>query len=105
MRKGKTFRARSAARGKSASTKTQSSRIPRAVKRTDIESRSKRSSGSWDTQKWLIGKKLAHVVKEKLIADYRGSGEAGAKVPSKASKDTNTRLRGRAGKNKRASRK
>lgn len=31
----------------------------------------RRSSGSWDTQKWLIGKKLAHVVKEKLIADFR----------------------------------
>ena len=29
----------------------------------------KRSSGSWDTQKWLIGKKLASVVKRKLIAD------------------------------------
>jgi len=29
----------------------------------------RRRTGSWETQKWLIGKKLAHVVKEKLIAD------------------------------------
>ena len=35
------------------------------------ERRGKHSSESWDTQKWLIGKKLAHVVKEKLIADFR----------------------------------
>ena len=28
-------------------------------------------SASWEIQKWLIGKKLAHVVKEKLIADFR----------------------------------
>ena len=31
----------------------------------------KRGSESWETRKWLIGKKLAHVVKEKLIADFR----------------------------------
>ncbi len=30
-----------------------------------------RPSGSWDTQKWLIGKKLAHVVKNHLVADDR----------------------------------
>jgi hypothetical protein len=29
----------------------------------------KRSSGSWDTQKWLINKKLAHIEGDKLIAD------------------------------------
>lgn len=33
----------------------------------------KRSSGSWDTQKWLIGKSHAHVEGGQLIAD---SGEA-----------------------------
>jgi hypothetical protein len=26
------------------------------------------STGSWDTQKWLIGKKLAQVVKQRLVA-------------------------------------
>lgn len=29
----------------------------------------KRSSGSWDTQKWLIGKSHAHVEQGRLIAD------------------------------------
>lgn len=29
----------------------------------------KRRSGSWDTQKWLIAKKLAHVEKGRLVAD------------------------------------
>jgi hypothetical protein len=27
-----------------------------------------RSSGTWDTQKWLIGKRLASVVKQRLVA-------------------------------------
>jgi len=61
------------------------------VKRPDIERSGKRSSGSWDTQKWLIGKKLAHVVKEKLIADYRRSGESAESVPPKASRGSHTR--------------
>lgn len=30
----------------------------------------KRSSGSWDTQKWLISKKMAHVENGKLVADH-----------------------------------
>jgi hypothetical protein len=30
----------------------------------------KRSSGSWDTQKWLISKKMAHVEDGKLVADH-----------------------------------
>ena len=29
-----------------------------------------RKSGSWDTQKWLISKKMAHVSNGKLIADH-----------------------------------
>lgn len=29
----------------------------------------KRSSGSWDTQKWLISKRLAHVEKGRLVPD------------------------------------
>ena len=31
----------------------------------------KRSSGSWDTQKWLIGKRHAHVEEGRLVADSR----------------------------------
>ena len=65
--------------------------MTRAVKRSDIEHGSKHSSGSWDTQKWLIGKKLAHVVKEKLIADYRRSGESAESVPRKAARGNHTR--------------
>jgi hypothetical protein len=56
-----------------------------------MERSGKRSSGSWDTQKWLIGKKLAHVVKEKLMADYRRSGESAGEVPVQASKGRKTR--------------
>jgi hypothetical protein len=41
------------------------------TRRRGAERPGKRGSESWDTQKWLIGKKLAHVVKEKLIADFR----------------------------------
>lgn len=33
----------------------------------------KRSSGSWDTQKWLIGKRLAHVVKGRLVANSQAA--------------------------------
>lgn len=29
----------------------------------------KRPSGSWDTQKWLIGKEHAHRVRDRLVAD------------------------------------
>jgi len=39
--------------------------------RRGVQRAGRHTSGSWDTQKWLIGKKLAHVVKEKLIADFR----------------------------------
>ena len=35
----------------------------------------RRSSGSWDTQKWLIGKELAHVEDETLIADTQEARE------------------------------
>lgn len=30
-----------------------------------------RKSGSWDTQKWLISKKMAHVEDGKLVADHK----------------------------------
>ena len=35
----------------------------------------KRGSGSWDTQKWLISKELAHVEEEKLVADTQEARE------------------------------
>ena len=35
----------------------------------------RRSSGSWDTQKWLIGKEHAHVEDETLIADTQEARE------------------------------
>jgi hypothetical protein len=31
----------------------------------------RRSSGSWDTQKWLISKDMAHAARGKLVADSR----------------------------------
>ncbi len=35
----------------------------------------KRSSGSWDTQKWLIGKDEAHIVGGSLVADTKEARE------------------------------
>lgn len=35
----------------------------------------KRSSGSWDTQKWLIGKEHAHIEDDKLIPDTQDARE------------------------------
>jgi hypothetical protein len=35
----------------------------------------KRSSGSWDTQKWLISKRLAHVEKGRLVPDSSDARE------------------------------
>ncbi|MCU0788039.1 MAG: hypothetical protein MUC91_07595 [Verrucomicrobia bacterium] len=43
----------------------------------------RRSSGSWDTQKWLISKKLAHVRNGRLVAD---SAEADKLLDSLGSK-------------------
>ena len=33
----------------------------------------KRQSGSWDTQKWLIGKSEAHLAGDRLVADTEGA--------------------------------
>jgi hypothetical protein len=52
------------------SSKSRSLQVSKA-RQLVAEHPNQRSGGSWDTQKWLIGKKLAHVVKEKLIADFR----------------------------------
>lgn len=35
----------------------------------------KRSSGSWDTQKWLISKRLAHVEGDRLVPDNSDARE------------------------------
>ena len=43
----------------------------------------KRSSGSWDTVKWLISKQDAHLDGEELIADSAEAEEALAKLGSK----------------------
>ena len=35
----------------------------------------RRANGSWDTQKWLIGKAEAHRAGKQLVADSRGGGK------------------------------
>jgi len=43
----------------------------------------KRSTGSWDTQKWLIGKELAHVEDGRLVPDSEHARKVLAELGSK----------------------
>lgn len=43
----------------------------------------KRGSGSWDTQKWLIGKELAHVENGRLVPDSDHARKVLAELGSK----------------------
>ena len=72
---------------------------PRSFHIPDVEPQGteragRRGSGSWDSQKWLIGKKLAHVVKEKLIADSRKVADSPNKEQSKYPKAKRVRYKG-----------
>lgn len=75
-------------------------RVPRSVQsKSGVTARAVAHSGSglWDTQKWLIGKKLAHVVNKRLVAaeasqERRDDADGKAKKMGRRSKPIAKRL-------------
>ena len=53
----------------------------------------KRSSGSWDTQKWLIAKDEAHVEGERLVPDTKEAREALKTLGSKPTRVSGDRFK------------
>lgn len=69
--KGQYYHVEVRPKGQFTSFRTQDVGAPGGIERVA----GKRSSGSWDTQKWLIGKEHAHVEGNALIADTQAARE------------------------------